>query len=83
MTKQKEKVLPPFIKAKGSVDGQSGSVDIAGSQHELGNIILQVVDWYYQNKREDDMMLEEFIEDIMKIFDIEISWNEHKKSLFN
>jgi hypothetical protein len=86
MSKKEDKPLEirkPFIIARGQSKNGDGIVDFCGSQLELGDIILNIVDNYSSTICTDQKLKEMFVEQICELFDIELSWIENEKELYN
>ena len=86
MSKKEEKPLEirkPFIIARGQSKNGDGIVDFCGNQLELGDIILNIVDNYSSTICTDQKLKEMFVEQICELFDIELSWIENEKELYN
>jgi hypothetical protein len=80
---QSIEIQKPFIIAKGQSKNGDGIVDFCGSQLELGDIILNIVDNYSSTICTDQKLKELFVTELCDIFDIELSWYNNEKELYN
>jgi len=76
-------IQKPFIIAKGQSKNGDGIVDFCGSQLELGDIILNIVDNYSSTICTDQKLKELFVTELCELFDIELSWYNNEKELYN
>ena len=80
---QSIEIQKPFIIAKGQSKNGDGIVDFCGSQLELGDIILNIVGNYSSTICTDQKLKELFVTELCDIFDIELSWYNNEKELYN
>jgi len=80
---QNVEIKKPFIIARGQSKNGDGLIEFNGSQLELGDIILNIVTNYYEVICTDQKLKELFITEVCDVFDIELSWANNEKELYN